>query len=131
MSEKTSDNKSVDLYELYSRVKQIAEAMGGCASAIAVGRSLPSAMFGSPRGEIVSPLRVMMPDGFRVDFAAYYPSSIGETLTVRAVRTHGGSRKTDWLLRLAPDGWRRGQVPLSDDEIRGCLTPEGPRATES
>lgn len=122
----SSDNKSADLYRLYSRVMQIAEVMGGSASPIAVGRSLPSAMVGFPRSEIVSALRVMMPDGFQVDFAPFYPLSIGTTLTVQAIRVDNGSRKTDWLIRLAPDAWKRGQAPLSDDEIRECLTPEGP-----
>jgi len=44
--------------------------------------------------------------------------SIGNALSVRAVRTHAGLRKNDWTLNFGPDGWRRTQAPLLDDEIR-------------
>lgn len=129
MTQQTSGNKSVALYELYSRIMQIAEAMGGTASPHAVIRSVPGAMMAGPRGADVPALRVEMPDSFQVDFAPPYPLSTGSALSVQATSTHCGLRKTDCSFSFGPDGWRRTQAPLSDDEVRAFLAPEGPPLT--
>jgi len=120
-------DKSAALDELYRRITRFAEVMGGTASRTVLSVSVPVAMVSAPRSEDAPALVAEMPGNFRVDFAPSFPLSIGNALSVRAVRTHAGLRKNDWTLNFGPDGWRRTQAPLSDDEIRACLTPEGPR----
>ncbi len=120
--------KSAALDQLYGRITEIAGAMGGTAVRILEPVSFPNAMEDTPRRENAPALHMDMPDDFRVEFAPSFPLSIGNALSVRAVRTHGGGRKNDWTFTHSPDGWRRTQAPLSDDEIRACLKPEGPRA---
>jgi hypothetical protein len=119
--------KSAALDQLYGRITEIAGAMGGTAVRILEPLSFPNAMVDTPRRENAPALHVDLPDDFRVEFAPSFPLSIGSALSVSAVRTHAGGRKTDWAFNFGADGWRRTQVPLSDDEIRACLTPEGPR----
>jgi hypothetical protein len=126
VSSEQKPNKSAVLDELYYRIAQIAEAMDGTASPLVSRQSLPSQMVATPSSENVQALWVRLPDEFQVEFAPSHPLSIGNALSVRAVRTHAGLRKSDWTLNFGPDGWRRTQAPLSDDEIRACLTPEGP-----
>jgi hypothetical protein len=90
--------------------------------------SFPSAIVAAPATETVPALHVEMPDFFRLEMAPPHPLSIGNALTVRVKRTHGSARKSDWNFSFGPKGWQRTQDPLSDDEIRQCLTPGGPRA---
>jgi hypothetical protein len=127
MTQPVASDKSRALNELYCRITQIAEAMGGRVFPIESSLSFPSATVADPRFEDVPALRVDMPDDFRVEFVPSYPLSFPSDLSMRAKRIHGGLRKSDWHFNFAPDGWRRTQAPLSDDEIRVCLTPEGPR----
>ncbi len=119
-------DKSAALDELYGRITQIAGAMGGTTSRSLSSLAFPSAMTASPRTEDVPSLCVKMPDKFQVDFAPSNPLSIGNALSVKAARTLGVSRKSDWIFSFGPKGWQRTNTPLSDDEIRACLTPEGP-----
>ena len=127
MTQLLTSDKTAALNELYRRITQIAESMGCHASAITSSPSVQRAMGAVPRIEDDPALRVDMPDDFQVEFAPSYPLSFPSDLSVRAKRTHRGLRKRDWHFNFGPDGWRRTQVPLSDDEIRGCLTPEGPK----
>ena len=124
MTQAVTIDKSTALNELYSRITQIAEAMGGRVSRIKPSVSFPSAEGAAPRIEDVPALCVDMPDNFQVEFAPSYPLSLPSDLLVRAKRTHGRLRESDWHFNFAPDGWRRIHAPLSDDEIRECLTPE-------
>jgi len=55
-----------------------------------------------------------------------HPLSIGNVVSVRAVRMHAGGRKNDWNFNFVNGEWRTAQGSLSDDEIRKCLMPEGP-----
>lgn len=126
MTQQTNDGKFAALNELYSRITRIAEAMGGTASPVVLGLSLPSAVVATPRSEDAPALGVEMPGGFQVDFAPAHPLSIGNALSVRARRTHRGGRKNDWIFTFIQDVWRYSQNPLSDEEIRKCLTPDGP-----
>jgi hypothetical protein len=123
----TVNDKAAALGKLYDRVTRIAEAMGGTASHQVWALIVPGQMTAGRQSENAPALIAEMPDSFRVELAPSYPLSIGSALSVRAVRTHGGGRKNDWTFTYWPDGWRRTQAPLSDDEIRACLTPEGPR----
>jgi hypothetical protein len=121
------DEKSTALDSLYSRIERIAYAMRGRMTRSIRERSIPSVMVAVPRSEGVPTLLAEMPDSFEVEFAPPYPLSIGNVLLLRAKRIHYRSPKTDWQFTFGPDGWRGTQAPLSDDEIRVCLTPEGPR----
>lgn len=127
MAPQATSEKLVALNALYGRIASIAAAMGGRATESSVSLSTPSVMVASPRTETTPSLVVEMPGSFRVDFAPTHPLTIGNALAVRALRTHEDQRKTDWQFNLGADGWQRTQAPLSDEEIRQCLTPEGPR----
>jgi hypothetical protein len=127
MTQQTGSDKSAALKELYSRVVTIAEAMGGTASRTVISLSIESAMVATPRSEDAPSLHVAMPNGFQADFVPAHALSVGNALSVRVTRTHDDSRKSDWSFNYGPDGWRRTQTPLSDDEISACLTPEGPK----
>jgi hypothetical protein len=120
-------DKSAELNELYSRVTQIAETMGGAAVQRSVRVSMVGAMVAAPRSEDVPALHVDMPDKFRVEFTPFQPLNTPFVLSVTVLRLHFGSPKNGWALYFGPDGWRRTQTPLSDEEIRECLRPEGPR----
>ncbi len=126
MTQQTSDTKTAALDKLYSGITRIVEEMSGKASRSESRRGVPDAMVASPQSEGVPALHVEMPGGFQVDFAPSHPLSVGNALSVRATRGLSGSRKTDWTFIFGRDGWQRTQAPLSDDEIRACLTPEGP-----
>ncbi len=119
--------KVVALDALYTRIADVAKAMGGTASKVSTRLALPSAMTATPQSDDAPALIVEMQDNFRTEFAPSNALRIGNALTVRVVRTHEGMRKTDWHFNLALDGWQRSQTPLSDDDIRQCLTPEGPK----
>jgi hypothetical protein len=123
----TVNDKTSALGKLYERVTRIAEAMGGTASHEVWALTVPGQMTAGYQSENAPVLCAKMPDSFQADFAPSFPLSIGSALSVRAMRTHAGGRKTDWTFNFGPDGWHRTQDPLSDDEIRTCLTPEGPR----
>ena len=117
----------IALDALYARIMGVAKVMGGTASRVSVRLSLPSAMTATPQADDAPALVVEMQNNFRAEFAPSNALLIGNALTVRVVRTHEGLRKTDWQFNLAPDGWQRTQTPLSDDQIRECLTPDGPK----
>ncbi len=125
-TQQVGNDKSAAISHLYSRIEKVAIAMGGTTHRTTASRSLPGAMVAVPRSEDVPALLVEMPNSFHVDFAPLYPLNIGNALFVQAKRIHRGSSKTDWQFTFGPEGWRRTQAPLSDDEIRTCLTPEGP-----
>ncbi len=123
----TVNDKTAALRQLYDRIARVAEAMGGTASHQVSALTIPGVKTADYQSENAPALCAEMPDGFRVDFAPFFPLSIGNALSVRARRFHAGSPRSEWGFNLGPDGWRRTQAPLSDDEIRECLTPEGPR----
>jgi len=129
MAVPTSGIKTAALHELYRRIARVAEEMGGTATRVLSSRSVPSAIVATLHRENVPGLCVQMPDDFRVDFAPFYPLSMGSALTVQARRTQSGRGKSGRTFDFAQDGWRSVKVPLSDDEIRACLTPVGPRGT--
>jgi hypothetical protein len=47
-----------------------------------------------------------MPGGFTVDIAPISPLGLPHILTVKAVRTHTGARKTDWQAIDGPGDWQ-------------------------
>jgi hypothetical protein len=122
------EEKTTTLDGLYCRIEKIAKGMGGFTSRTNAERSIPAAMTADPKGESVPALFLRMPDEFLVEFAPRYPLSLGNNLSVQATRTQGGVRKSDWQLHFNGHDWLRTQNPLSDQEIRECLTPEGPRS---
>jgi hypothetical protein len=121
------NEKTAALGALYDRIARIAEAMGGHAFQFVLALTVPGAMTADYCSENAPALHAEMPDSFEVKFAPTFPLSIGNALSVRARRSHAGSPKNDCGFNFGPDGWRRTQALLSDDEIRACLTPEGPR----
>jgi hypothetical protein len=120
--------KSAALSELYRRIIPIVETMGGVAVQVAVPLSHWRANVAEPRIEEVPALRAKMPDGLRAEFAPIAPLSTLLPTLVRVRRARFGLPESDWSLTHLPDGWHWTQTPLSDDEIRKCLTPEGPPA---
>lgn len=128
MTQQTIVNKTAELDEFYNRVMRIARSMGGSTSRLASNLSSPRAMVAGPRTEDAPGLRAQMPNGLQVEFAPSNALSIGNALSVNARRTVGEGRKSDWTFTFGSNGWQRTGSPLSDDEIRECLTPEGPPA---
>lgn len=123
-----SAEKSVALDLLYARFSRAAEAMGGKAAPRLSAIGFTSAAVSIPQAEAVNALLVEMPDSFKVELTPAHPLSVGNVVSVRAVRTHHGGRKNDWTFNFTEGEWRATREPLSDDEIRKCLTPEGPPA---
>jgi hypothetical protein len=121
-----SEEKSAALDLLYARISRTAEAMGGKAAPRLAAIGFATAEVAIPRTEAVNALLVEMPDGLRVELTPAHPLSIGNVVSVRAVRKHAGGRKNDWTFNFVNGDWRATQGPLSDDEIRKCLMPEGP-----
>jgi hypothetical protein len=111
------------LYELYKRIAEIAESMGGRATAGSASRRRAIDV-AEPRDENVPALFIEMPDGFYVDFAPPDVLRPG-ALAVHARRVHRGGTKNPWMFNFLQGTWRTGQSDLSDEEIRKCLTPEG------
>ena len=126
MAPQTINEKYAALADLYSRIEQIAKELGGAADSVIVPVSHMIATVLDPRSEDVPALRVKMPNGFRVEFAPSGPLSTPYVLSVRVRRAHHGVPKSDCLFNFLSDGWHLTQTLLSEDEIRKCLTPEGP-----
>lgn len=126
MSMTDQAGKIAALNKLYNRFAQVARAMGGNASSGESILSLPSAMVATSASEKVPSLHVKMPNGFEVRLAPTNPLSLGNTLSVKAKRTISSSCKNDWMFRFGPNGWQCSAATLAYDEIRACLTPEGP-----
>lgn len=125
-AQQSSINKTAELDTLYGRIKKDAEAMGGTALRSSSSVAVPGAMTATSQNEDAPSLHVKMPNEFQVDFAPINPLSIGNALSVRAVRTFKGQRKSDKVFVYLQGGWRVSNNALSDDEIHACLTPEGP-----
>jgi len=123
-----SEEKSAALDLLYARFNRAAESMGGKAYPRLDAIAFRSADIAIPQTEAVNALRVEMPGSFVVELAPDHPLSIGNVVSVRAVRTHAGGRKTDWTTTFEGGEWQVARVLLSNDEIQKCLTPEGPPA---
>jgi len=121
-----SDEKSAALDLLYARISRTAEAMGGNAAPRLAAIGFTNAEVAIPRSEVVNALLVEMPDGLQVELTPAHPLSIGNVVSVRAVRRHDEGRKNDWTFNFVNGEWRVTQNPLSDDEVRKCLTLEGP-----
>ncbi len=123
-----SKEKTAALDLLYARVSRAAETMGGKAALHLAAIAFRSAEVAIPQTVAVNALLVEMPDNFQAELTPAHPLSIGNVVSVRAVRIHGGGRRNDWTFNFVNGEWRVTQSPLSDDEIRKCLTPEGPPA---
>lgn len=123
----TVNDKAAVLGKLYDRVMRIAKEMGGTATHQVCALTVPAQMTAAHKSENVPALIVEMPDDFQVELAPSFPLSIGSALSVRINRLHAGYPKNEWTFNYSPDGWRRTQALLLDEEIRACLTPEGPR----
>jgi len=121
-----ADEKAIALGNLYDHVQRVAVRMNGRASRDVEHLALPAAMRAEPRGENVGTVCVAMPNGVEVEFCPTVPLSSGNALSVRAKRIYRGQPKSDYTFVFGPSGWTRGADPVSDDDIRSCLTPDGP-----
>jgi hypothetical protein len=126
-SQMTVNDKAAALGKLYDRVMRIAKEMGGTATHQVRALTVPVQMTAAHQSENAPVLIAEMPDDFQAEFAPSFPLSIGSALSVRINRLHAGYPKNEWAFNYSPDGWRRTQALLSDEEIRACLIPEGPR----
>ncbi|HZL53896.1 MAG TPA: hypothetical protein VFC37_23430 [Terracidiphilus sp.] len=115
------------LHELYKRIADIARSIGGVATEGTAPRRL-TVNVAVPRDENVPALTVEMPDNFQVNFGPPNALGHGNALSVRAQRIHHGGTRNDWTLNLMQGVWQYAQKTLSDEDIRRCLTPEGPPA---
>jgi len=122
----TPEEKAAALHTLHRNIGRVAQSMDGTPIHGAKHISLPSPVVAEPRAELVPYLRVEMPDNFVVESELNDPLSLPYALSVKLTRTHNGGRKTDWQFVHGQDGWCGRQGLLTDDEIRACLTPEGP-----
>lgn len=122
----TVNDKVAALGKLYCPVMRIAKEMGGNATHQVRALTVPGQMTATRQSENVPALIVEMPDDFQVEFVPSFPLSLGSTLSVRINRRHAGYPKNEWGFKYSPDGWRKTQALLTDEEIRACLTPEGP-----
>jgi hypothetical protein len=120
------DDKATALDSLYNHVARVAITMNGKPHRSVGHLSLPAAMIAEPRGEDVPTVRVTMPNAFEVELCPTFPLSAGNALSVRAKRIYRGQPKNDYTFVFGPSGWTRGAGSLSDDDIRSCLTPDGP-----
>jgi hypothetical protein len=114
------------LHELYKRIAEIARSMGGTATEGTAPRRL-TVNVAVPRDEDVPALTIEMPDSFHVEFAPPNALGLGNALSVKARRLHHGSTKNDWTVNLMQGVWQYTLKPFSDEEIRKCLTPDGPK----
>jgi len=121
-----SEEKLAALDLLYARFTRVADEMNGEAIPRLGAMAFRSAEVAIPQTEAVNELLLKMPDNFHVELTPSHPLSVGNVVSVRAVRTHAGGRKNDWTFNFVKGEWRTSQEPLSNDEIRKCLTPEGP-----
>ena len=127
MNQITVEQKLTALGELYVRIERIAAEMKGTASRSNVERSFLGATVASSKEENSLALFVRMPGGFFIEFAPFYPlGQPGNNLIVQARRYQKGTRRNDWQFRFSEGEWQRTQSALSDQEIRECLTPDGP-----
>lgn len=123
----TVNDKAAALGKLYDRVTRIAKEMGGTATRQVLALTVSVQMTAARQSENAPALIAEMPDDFQVEFAPSSPLSIGSALYVRINRLHAGYPKNEWAFNYSPGGWRMTQALLSDEEIRACLIPEGPR----
>src|SRR5580698_10362 len=127
MTASSTEGKIIALDALHSHVTRVAESMGGKARRDTTLVGVPGAAIAEHRTESVPYLRVAMPRDFVVELLPSNSLSLPYALSVRVVRTHNGGRKSDWQFIHGPDGWRRSQDHLlTDEDVRKCLTPEGP-----
>ncbi len=121
-----SEEKRAALELLYARFTRVGNEMHGETTPRLGAIAFRSAEVAMPQTEAVNELHLKMPDHFHVELAPSHPLSVGNVVSVRAVRTHAGGRKNDWNFNFVNGEWRTSREPLSNDEIRMCLTPEGP-----
>jgi hypothetical protein len=121
-------SKANALDELYNYAERVTVAMDGRPYRAAEDLSYRGVIAAStPRGEDVPTLRVTMPDGFQVEFCPIHPLSVpGNALIVRAKRVFKGQSKNDYIFTWGLNGWTCSGVPVTDETIRSCLTPDGP-----
>ena len=123
-SQKVED-KLAELNDLFSRIVQITEAMGGDSAHEIVSVSHMNMTVAEPCCEGVPTLRVDMTDGFCVEFIPSGPLSTPYLLNVNVRRIHKGYPKNGNSINFVNDAWRLGQTALSDDQIRAWLTLDG------
>ncbi len=121
-----ADDKATALKNLYDHVARVAVTINGKPYRAVEHLNVPAAMAAEPRGEDVPTVRVTMPNGFEVEICPTQPLSLGNALSARAKRTYRGQPKSDYTFVCGPSGWTRGAASLSDEDIRSCLTPDGP-----
>ncbi len=125
--EQTIEKHIAALQGLYKRITEVAKSMGGTAMNRVASRRV-TVNVAIPRSDDVPALNVEMPGGFQIEFAPPNTLSGGNALSVQARRIHHGGRKNDWTFNFLQGAWLVGETNLSDEEIRRCLTSEGPPA---
>ena len=126
-------SKANALNELYNYAERMAVMMDGRPYRAVEHLSYPGVIAArTPRGEDVPTLRVAMPDDFQVEFCPMHPLSVpGNALIVRATRVFKGQSKNDYIFTWGLNGWTCGAVPVTDEAIHSCLTPDGPTPATS
>jgi hypothetical protein len=85
-----------------------------------------TAMVFLPRTEHAPSLHVEMSSGLVADFAPSRPLSVESVLLVQARRWLHVSRIADRAFTFLNGEWLYISQPLTEDQIRQCLTLEGP-----
>jgi hypothetical protein len=126
MASLTIADKAAALSALYDRITLIVESMGGAVSRVKSSRQFPSQIVPTPRVESVDVLVAQMPESVTVEFSPFYPLGVPGVLNVQVRCAKGGLRKNDAVgFNFGPDGWRKGNDPMTDDDIRACLKVDG------
>jgi hypothetical protein len=121
-----SVDKLAAIERLYNRIETIAKAMSGVPCALTAYVGFPADISSEPILKDTPALVAKMPNDFRVEFVPDRPLIAPGELQVWARRIHSGSRKTDMQFHFVSNGWQTDGSPLSDEQIRACLTPDGP-----
>lgn len=114
------------LDQLFRHIAPVARAMGGKAYLGESDVAFETATAFSPRTEPVPSLHVEMSSGLVADFAPSRPLSVEDVLLVQARRWLHVSRIADWAFSFSNGEWLYMCQPLTEGQIRQCLSLGGP-----
>ena len=118
-------DKGIALDELYGRIAPVARAIGGKSYYGESEVAFEPAMVFLQRRQRAPSLHVEMSSGLVADFAPIRPLCADSVLSVQGRRCLRVSRKADWVFSFLNGEWLCVNRPLTEQQIRQCLTLEG------
>lgn len=125
----TLGDKRAALDGLFGRIAPIARAMGGKSYPGESYVAFEADVALSPRTEAVPSLHVEMVNGLVADFGPSRPLRGDGVLLVQARRWFHVSRIADRTFNFSNGEWQTVGRPLTEEQIRHCLSLEGPLLT--